>query len=75
MSTETTTPHPTVREHLRERAGPCKTWFKPKFVAEAIDATPTAVGQALAAMYHDPACTLVAERRSGSSSYVYRVDP
>lgn len=63
-----------VREHLLQKAGPCKSWFKPKFVRQSVGASGTAVGKALTAMYEDEDCDLVVERRTGTTSYVYRVE-
>lgn len=73
MSTKTATVRRSVRAHIEATAGPCKRWYKPKYVADAVDASPTLIGRALTAMYEDDDCALIVERRSGTSSYVYRV--
>lgn len=63
-----------IHEHLLERASPTKSWFKSRYVADAIDESAKQVGPALAAMYRSESFPSVVERRSSNGCYIYRVE-
>lgn len=63
-----------IEAHLSERASPLKSWFKARYVAQAIGEKPRVVGPALAAMYRSDEFPEVVERRSANGCWVYRVE-
>lgn len=62
-----------VRHHLEANKNPLKSWFKPRNIAEQVDASARQIGKALTCMADDEDCLLVVERRSSTYGHAYRV--
>jgi len=63
-----------ITEYIEKRASLTKSWFKPKYIARALEISPRVIGPALAAMYRSDDYPWVVERRSADGSFVYRVE-
>ena len=63
-----------ITEYIEKRASLTKSWFKPKYIARALEISPRVIGPALAAMYRSDDYPWVVERRSANGSFAYRVE-
>lgn len=63
-----------ITEYIEARASLTKSWFKPKYIARALELSPRVIGPALAAMYRSDDYPFVVERRSADGCFVYRVE-